>query len=286
MRRQSALILALLLSIASTAACRGMGFTGDAFGLGASARGLGLGGAFSALVDDETAALHNPAALGNLTSTGISSMVARQFGGTTVGSVSLAMPWIGINVSFLDSGLISSPQGAFRYATQAIAVSGGIPIGLVGIGCRWRYVNVSSPSSGSGWTIDPALLIDAGSLRVAALFESAFSSPMLYVSGVEEAFEPSLRLGIAATLSPSPDVWWNASFEASGLFSSKASYSAGLEAWIGGLGARVGYDGTGPTFGLTIRITGVQLDWAYAMRSDLGNSHRVSLTFRIQRGAS
>ncbi|MCK5585089.1 hypothetical protein KAJ02_03375, partial [Candidatus Bipolaricaulota bacterium] len=72
-----------------------------------------------------------------------------------------------------------------------------------------------------------------------------------------------------------------AAFEASGLFSAKMQFAAGLEAWIGGLGARVGYDGHGPTFGLTIRFSMLQFDWAYAMRQDLGNSHRASLTFRF-----
>ena len=116
---------------------------------------------------------------------------------------------------------------------------------------------------------------------MAAVFESAYSVPVSYSSGTDESFESSLRLGIAATLSPSPDVWWNAAFEASGLFAAQAQFTAGLEAWIGGVGARVGYDGVGPTFGLTIRFSGLQLDWAYAMRSDLGGSHRASLLFRF-----
>jgi len=258
-----------------------VGFTGSAFELGASARGLGLGGAFIALVDDETAVIHNPAALGQLSSAGFSSLYVRQFSGITYGSVSLAMPWIGLNVSLLDSGVIPSSQGAFRYSSQAITLSGGIPIGPFGVGARWRYLRISSPSSGGGWTVDPALLVNVGSIRIAAMFESAYSVPIAYDSGTDESFDPSLRLGIAATLSPSPDVWWNAAFEASGLFSAKVRFGAGLEAWIGGLGARVGYDGYGPTFGLTIRFSGLQLDWAYAMRSDLGSSHRASLTFRF-----
>jgi hypothetical protein len=232
-------------------------------------------------VDDETAVIHNPAALGTLTDVGISSLVVRQFGGVTYGSLSLAMPWVGFNVSLLDSGIILSPQGAFRYATQALTISGGVPVGPLGIGTRWRYLRVSSPGSGGGWSLDPALLLTVGSIRIAALFESALSAPISYDSGADEAFDPSLRLGIAATLSPSPDIWWNAAFEVSGAFSSAAQLVAGLEAWIGGLGARVGYDGQGPTFGLTARVSGLQLDWAYAMRADLGNSHRVSLNFRF-----
>ena len=277
------MIWILLLLTVSTIAWSGWGieFTGSAFDLGASARGLGLGGAFTALVDDETAVIHNPAALGKFTSVGLSSLYVRQFGGISYGSVSIAMPWFGINMSLVDSGLIPSVQGAFRYTSQAITLSGGVPIGPVGIGLRWRYLHISAPSSGSGWTIDPALLVDAGRIRVAAMLESAFSAPVSYESGASESFNPSLRLGVAAILSPSPDVWWNAAFEASGLFTSQVGFAAGLETWISGIGARVGYDGFGPTFGLAIRFRGLQLDWAYAMRSDLGGSHRASLTFRF-----
>lgn len=281
MKMRMAVTLTLIALLAAAWNGWSMGFTGAAFELGASARGLGLGGAFTALVDDETAVIHNPAALGQLSRLGFSSLYVRQFSGITYGSVSLAMPWVGFNVSLLDSGVIASSQGSFRYASQAITVSGGVPIGPLGIGLRWRYIRVSSPTSGGGWAIDPALLIDAGSIRLAAMFESAYSMPISYESQVEESFDPSLRLAIAVVLSPSPDVWWNAAFEASGLFSAKAQFGAGLEAWIGGVGARVGYDGHGPTFGLTIRFIGLQLDWAYAMRSDLGDSHRASLTFRF-----
>lgn len=281
MRKRIVFALSLVAVAAWTWSGWGLGFTGSAFELGASARGLGLGGAFTALVDDETAVIHNPAALGQFDSVGFSSMYVRQFGGITYGSVSVAMPWIGINMALIDSGLIPSPQGAFRYRSQAVAISGGIPVGPVNLGLCWRYVNVSVPTSGNGWTVDPAVLIDAGSVRVAAVFESALSSALIYDSGTHEAFNPSLRMGIAATLSPSPDVWWNAAFEASGLFAAKTQFAAGLEAWISGVGARVGFDGVGPTFGLTVRFDGLQLDWAYAMRSDLGGSHRVSFTFRF-----
>lgn len=276
-------VLALIISVVTSVSWSvwGLGFTGSAFELGASARGLGLGGAFTALVDDETAVIHNPAALGQLATVGISTLYVRQFGEISYGSISVAMPWVGLNVGMIDSGLISSPQGAFRYTSQAVAISGGVPIGPVNLGLRWRYLYVSSPISGGGWAIDPALLLDAGSVRVAAVFESAYSVPVSYSSGTDESFEPSLRLGIAATLSPLPDVWWNAAFEASGLLAAQAQFSAGLEAWIGGVGARVGYDGIGPTFGLTIRFSGLQLDWAYALRSDLGGSHRASLIFRF-----
>lgn len=274
-----ALAMIVLTGIACSSSA--VEFAGSAFELGASARALGLGGAFSALVNDETAVVHNPAALGRIEKAGISSLYVHQFTGISYGSISLAMPWLGLNLSLLDSGMILSSQGAFRYSTQAITVSGGIPIGPVGVGVRWRYVSVTSPTVGGGWSLDPAILIAIGSIRLAAVLDSAISAPIAYGDGTDETFDPSLRMGVAATLSPSPDVWWNAAFEASGLLTEGTRFGAGLEAWISGLGARVGYDGYGPTFGLTIQLSGLQLDWAYAIRSDLGDSHRVSLTFRF-----
>ncbi len=257
-----------------------MSLTGDTLDLGPSARGLGLGGAFTALVDDATAVIHNPAALGWQTGVGLSSFYARQFGGITYGSLSLAMPWFGLNAAFVDSGLIEGDT-PFRYASQAFAAAAGVPLGPFGFGARWRYFRTSSPSTGAGWSLDPAILLDLESIRAAMLVESIASQSMTYASGAEEAFETSVRIGVAAMLSPAPDVWWNAAFEVVGLLATQTHIAAGLEAWLGGLGARVGFDGVGPTFGLSVRFNGIQFDWAYAMRSDLGNSHRASLNFQF-----
>lgn len=252
-----------------------------AFEMGASARGLGLGGAFVALVDDETAVVHNPAALGMLSSIGLSSFYARQFAGVTYGSLCVAMPWVGMGVSLVDSGPIPSSDGSLRYASQSYALSAGLPLGPVAFGVRWRSLRVTAPTRGHGWSLDPSLIVHAGSLRLGVLLESAISAPVTYASGHRESFAPSLRMGLAAMLSPAPDIWWNASFEAVGLFAGDPAFRAGLEAWIGEIGARVGYDGDGATVGLTLRVAGIQLDWAYATRTDLGDSHRVSLSLRF-----
>ncbi|RLE32826.1 hypothetical protein DRJ24_06035 [Candidatus Acetothermia bacterium] len=254
---------------------------GGLFDIGISGRGEGLGGGYSALVDDESAAFYNPAALGWYEGFGLSSIFARGFGGIAYGSVGFAVPYLGIDLLFLDSGPISVGEGTFSYASQGIVASIGVPLGSVGFGVRWRYLHISSPFTGSGWSIDPALLVVTDAVRVAILYEGVVSSPIEYDTGGSDQWDSSLRIGLALTLSPAPDVLWNAAFEASGLFSSASSLSGGIEAWIGGLGARVGYDGEGPTFGLSIRFNALQIDWAYATRGDLGDSHRVSLSLRF-----
>ena len=254
---------------------------GTIFSLGSSGRALGMGGAFSALADDEGSVLYSPAALGWREEFGLTSLLASGFGGIVHGVVGFAMPYFGVNLFLLDSGVIPTDAGSFRYASQGFVGSLGIPIGPVGLGVRGRLLRVSAPTDGSGWAIDPAIVVALDSIRVAMMLEGAFSQPVVYESGANEAWTRSLRIGAAVTLSPSPDVLWSLSFEAAELFSTSPSLAAGLEAWIGGLGARAGFDGSGPTFGMSVRFVSLQLDWAYAMRSDLGDSHRVSFTYRF-----
>jgi len=254
---------------------------GAVFSLGSSGRSLGMGGAFMALADDEGCVLSSPAGLGWVRQIGITSLLASGFGGIGYGAVGFAMPYVGAGAVILDSGAIPTNDGSFRYASQGGVASLGIPIGPVALGVRGRLLRVSSPIEGSGWAIDPAILVAANGIRVAMMFEGAMSGPVVYASGSSEAWNPSIRLGAAVTLEPSADVLWSASFEAVGLFSVSPHLTAGLEAWIGGLGARAGFDGRGPTFGLSVRFASLQFDWAYAMRNDLGDSHRVSFTFRF-----
>jgi len=273
-----ALVLALVLATGTAFATEN---AAGLFGIGASARALGLGGAFCALADDEGAVFHNPAGLPALEGLALSSLFVQHFGGVAYGTATLAIPYVGLSGFFLDSGPIPIDGGSIRYASQGLAASAGLPIGPAGVGLRWRFYRVSNPIRGEGWALDPALLIVVDGLRIGFLYEGALSSPIAYESGTEETFEQALCLGAALTLEPGQGVLWNAVFEASGLFSPTASLAAGLEAWIGGLGARVGFDGQGPTFGLSIRFTTLQIDWAYASRSDLGDSHRVSLSLRF-----
>lgn len=281
MKRAIAAAVWILVSAVGAASVFGHQGVGSLFDLGSSARGLGLGGAFTALVDDEGAVLHNPAGLGWRTNIGISSLYVSQFGGIDYGSIGVALPYAGLNVALLDSGLIPTTGGVTRYASQGVVASSGIALGPIGLGARWRLLRVSAPEAGAGWSIDPAVQLVTNVVRAGAIFEGALSRAMTYAGGSQEAWPQSLRLGVSVTLSPVSDVSWSAAFEAVGLFTGLPGLAAGLEAWIGGMGARAGYDGEGLTYGLSVAFPGLQFDWAYASRADLGESHRVSLSIRF-----
>lgn len=254
---------------------------GDLFHIGVSARALGMGGALTAIADDEGAVLYNPARLSEYRRIGISSLYAAGFGGVSQGAVVAAVPYAALGIVFLDSGLIGDGEEGFRYASQGAILGVGIPLGFASLGARWRFLRVSSPFEGSGWSLDPALAVDVEYLHVGLVWEAAASMPMAYEGGSEEAWEQGLRAGLAVTLSPAEGVTWTAAMDAVGLFEAAPRVAAGIEAWIAGVGARVGYDGTGLTCGLSARFPGLEVDWAYAARGDLGDSHRVTLALRF-----
>lgn len=275
------ILVGLLLVVLCGCLVSGFEQVGALFELGSSARSLGMGGAFTALVDDEGAVVHNPAALGWREGIGVSSLYVSQFGGVSYGSLGVALPFVGLDVLLLDSGLIPTQGSTIRYSSQGLIASAGVALGPLGIGARWRLLRVSSPNTGNGWAMDPALLLVTDIVRAGAILEGALSHAMTYEGGSQEAWPQSLRLGVALILSPSPDVSWNAAFEASGLFTPSSKAMSGLEAWIGGMGVRAGFDGEALTYGLSVRFAGLQLDWAFASRTDLGESHRVSFSFRF-----
>jgi hypothetical protein len=128
--------------------------------------------------------------------------------------------------------------------------------------------------------VDPALLVDAGVVRVGLVYEGAFSVPVAYEES-SESWPKQLRIGASLSLSPTEDVLWSLAVEGAGLLGPNPRWLGGIEAWIGGLGARIGYDGSGPTFGLSIRFPSLEISWAYAARSDLGSSHRLSVSFHF-----
>lgn len=252
------------------------------FQLGTGGRPLGMGGAFLALADDETAAFYNPAGLGWLDRIGVTSLFAREFEVVSYGALGFALPYFGITLMQIDSGWISTgEEEGFRYVSQAGILSSGLRIGPVGLGGRWKLYRVREPYSAVGWAFDPALLVVTDFVRVGLLFENPYSRPIAFEDGHTEEWEAGLRLGAAVTLKPSDRVRWNAVFETCGLFLTDTRMAGGVEAWIGGLAARVGHDGSRATFGLTVRFDNFQVDWAYAALTELAASHRVSLTFRF-----
>ncbi|HHR84994.1 MAG TPA: hypothetical protein ENL23_01445 [Candidatus Acetothermia bacterium] len=256
----------------------GYGNVAGIFDLSTSARAAGMGGAFVALADDASAVFYNPAGLGWINDISLSSLVARQFDAVNYASLQFALPYFGAAVLYLDSGLIEGGEDVFRYASGGGVVSTGFNIGPVGIGGRFKVYRATSPNDVTGWAFDPGILVVTDLVRVGLLIENAYSEPILFPSHTED-WTPLMRIGIALTLAPSDGVGVNATVEGAGLFSGSPRLYAGFETYVDGLAARVGYDGDGVTFGLSVRFSSFQIDWAYITRDAFPDTHRVSLSF-------
>ena len=250
------------------------------FDLSTSARAAGMGGAFVALSDDESAAFCNPAGLGWIHNISFSSLLARQFDTVSYAALQLVVPYFGVAVLYLDSGPIEGSEGTFSYTSGGGVISSGFHIGPVGIGGRLKVYRATSPNEATGWAFDPALLVVTDIVRVGLLVENAYSEPIVFPSHTED-WTPQMRIGIAVTLKPSAGVGVNVSVEGVGLFSGSPRLYAGFETYVDGLAARVGYDGDGATFGLSVRFSSFQIDWAYITRGAFPDTNRVSLGFRF-----
>ncbi len=281
MRRMTLIALAGLLLFFVGAEGAPYANSAAIFELGSSGRALGMGGAFLALADDESAAFYNPAGLGFLHGIGLSSLYARQFDALNYAAIGFTLPYFGVTVLQLDSGWIETAESGFRYTSRAGIFSAGFSIGPIGLGGRFKLYRVAEPYSASGWAFDPALLIVTDIVRIGLLLENGYAQAIEFSDGHTEAWERRVRLGIATTIVPSEGVHLNAVVEGAGLFSTHPQFCTGLEAEIGALAARFGYDGAGVTFGLAIRFASFQVDLAYATQEILPDSYRLSLTYRF-----
>jgi hypothetical protein len=281
MRQRIGLLLLGLLLVAVTGQAVPYANVGALFELGSGARPLGMGGAFVALADDGNAPFYNPAGLAWENGVTVSSLFARQFDALNYAAFSLAFPYFGVSGLALASGTIGTGETAFQYTSEAGLLSFGVPIGPVGLGARVKLYRVSAPYTATGWGIDPGVLVVLGPVRLGALYENAYSRGVTFADGHTESWTPSLNLGAAIVLSPHDGIAWSVSVEGKGLFGTTPAFLAGLEARVGALSARLGYDGAGLACGLSVRFASFAIDWAYATRSALPDSYRVSLTYRF-----
>mgnify|MGYP006291100375 CR=1 FL=1 len=269
--------------------------------LGNGARPLGMGGAFVGLADDENAIYYNPAGLAFKRNTGFSSFVSPQFGGINYGTVSIAGPYYGINMKILDSGSIeettsygSGTGEFFRYFSGTGLGAVAFPISdSFALGTRLKYYRMQlfnlSDYSGSGWAIEPGLLIKRNNYSLGIVFKNALNWGINYSSGHKESLKRSLQIGVSINLPVQKDV----NFVVDGDIGIKAvsmspelnldfSPRLGGELCVGQLAARVGINDHASTFGTSLGFRGWKIDWAYAAyHANLPDLQRVSLTYRF-----
>lgn len=293
-------------------------YAGEFLSLGVGARGLGMGGAYVAVVDDATSGWWNPAGAGRLSSRQAVFMHAETFGSL-------------LNHDYISFGL---PRDNFGLVFTAVRLGGGgikvtelpNPDSLIGDNNRPYVVKVE----GHG---DYAFLATYGRSRGDNLFwggsvkliyrsivdNSAFGigadagflwqpkknwwvggaaidltgTLLAYDTGTKETITPTLKLG-TSYLYPYRDFSFLGAFSTDLRFEGRkasaqyyqGSISAdnhyGLEIGYRQRGfARFGFDAGDFTAGAGVRILPVTVDFAFLTHPALDNSYRVSLSFEF-----
>lgn len=239
--------------------------------MGTSARAVGMGGAFTAIADDESAVFYNPAGLAFLSKLTVSAFYQRAFDVVHHIALTAASSGWGAQVIRIDTGPLEStnefgnPSGEpMPYASQA---------GLVGIAFGREYMalglrgKLSSDGTETSWGLDAGALARLGGLRVGIVAEDLLGMAEL-----------SLRAGMALEVQVSPRIAVTIALEGWNLLSSPELH-LGLEVSVNGVHIRVGYDGVAVITGAGARWNSIRLDWAYRMHPQLPASAIVTVAY-------
>jgi len=252
------------------------------------ARATAMGGAFTALANDGTALYWNPAGLAQIEKTEISTMYNMHFQDVKQGYLSLAFPLlggtVGLGSNYMDMGKIErrdeegNTTGDFGASDMQV---------LLGYG---RKLSPRLMFGISGGMLQEAIAEDKKSTysgNIGLLFSGESFSFGLACQNIgsdlgEDPLPLTYRAGIALKLG-APSI----AVDAVKAIDDEMYFCAGLEWRIGNIpsiraGYRTGQDaGSGASYGIGLKISKIQLDYAYVLYSDLGNTHRLSLGIKF-----
>lgn len=261
------------------------------FELESSARVAGLGGAFLALSDDESATYYNPAGLAFLKQGGISALYSQLFETVDYLALGAALPSVGVQAVHLDSGGMpvyndfgNPTNETTNYLSQGGMLAAAIPVlKELGLGGRVKaYYTQADDWNGFGWSADAAMLLRWAGFSFGGVLENFFQQPIQYTDKTLYQWPQEARAGAAYTFD------WHAlqatlAIDASHLIAQTTpiEWRFGVEFWVQHIGIRLGYNSVSLTAGASIYFKNFRLDWAYALHPQLPTSHLMTIIYRF-----
>jgi hypothetical protein len=266
---------------------------------GVGARPLGMGGAFTAIADNADAPYWNPAGLGWVKDSEITTMQTRLSTDADHYYISYVRPALGgtLGISWIQVGLGSITQTSsevdinnevqnlsiFSYFSNAYMLSYGRNLNehiSVGLTAKYLTSDMFQIQGGQayGYSVSPGLMLRLANKLTVGVKLDEMLNQQSWGTGTVEQVPPKLRFGLAYK-SPNPGLF---ALDISQTLKSNYApeISAGYEYAHNGLSLRLGYADSGLTAGAGFQIDHARVDYAYVTQRALSkdNVHRVSLS--------
>ncbi|MCD6142674.1 hypothetical protein J7J55_08195 [Candidatus Bipolaricaulota bacterium] len=298
MKKVIVLSLALIVVISALAFADGVGAF-SAFKSGIGARALAMGGAFVAVADDSTAACWNPAGLAQVKDTRIGGMSTDLFGlGYTHQFVNAITEFSGFGIGLsYERAAVPGTQvdesgnagNEFTWSeslflgTVSVDIEG---IGLVGANVKYYMADSGLGDSASGFGFDLGLLFNLGDMFTIGV--SAFdlgNTQIAWSTGANDAVTGVYKVGTAVKLLDGSLILAG-DLDFVGMEMGDAH--VGLEyklipelALRGGVLLADNFSEYSFTVGAGLNVAGLNVDAAYLLNEDLGNTLVLSAEFSL-----
>ena len=265
------------------------------FSLGAGARALGMGGAYSSIGQDAATVFYNPAGLPWLEYQEISAMHVTFFEGTLYDVASWGVPVVGVGgfgASFMRVGIGDIirrtnfvNEGTFDFATWQFLLGYGRKFGhSVSVGATFKIINQSLDAES-----DYGLGADLG-LRAQLYRNLSFglalrnvASPELTLDSTSDKMPIVVIGGLGLQQIPlSRTLNASVAFDLEKTADHPLAIRTGLELGVGrALAMRAGYGRSNLNLGAGLTTGRLRFDYAYEILDYIENSHRFSLSVTL-----
>jgi hypothetical protein len=262
--------------------------------MGAGARAMAMGEAFTAVSDDSSAIYWNAAGLGTVRKAEASLSYNKWFMDTMFSQFLIAVPLsagtIGANLMYMNLGDVPV-RDAFGATTQDIfpymlggSLGYGISFGAVSAGAALKIISQSVNNANNiGYAGDAGVLLKEGIFSAGLAIQNVG-----YSAGYD--LPMNVKAGIALKVLDSQQHALLIAVDSQYLFRDALSLSAGAEyVYMDLLALRAGYKaGFGPinldglkglSGGIGVKISNLDVDYAIVPYGDLGITQRVTLSF-------